>query len=659
MPIQGYTPNRSLIQISSGSTDNWDTWYNQTLDLLDEPSIRYKITAAENLSLGDVAAIIDDGYGAKKAYLAASATYTFGDPIGISTETVTAGNPVHLTLAGRAQNNGWSFGASDKTVYLSASGTVTTTVVSAKLGYVISSTAIYFRPEDFSSTGGQTNSVTGASGVTNTGDNVNATLAPTYGSSASTICQGNDARLHSQNTDQATNSSSFEIDYTGNSARLLTTGLTANRDFTFPDATTKLLGEAAPATVTGDHDYSGGTLRAPNSVGAPSAANDKGDISFDTTNNDLYLGQGASSWKKIGGGGHSQNTDTGTSGATFEIGAGTSGAMTFSLGTRAASGTITFPDGSADMMARDKAATVIADHDYSGGTLRAPNNVGIPSGANDKGDIVFDTANDDLYLGQGASSWKKIGGGGGGSSAGFGAYSKLAIKPNATNPLYQVDVDADSITLSTGAAVYDAVSVNLTADITVSGVNGLDTGSEAISTWYAVWVIYNGTTVASLLSVSATAPTMPSGYTYKRLVGFVRNDAPGNFIDFVQRDKRVYYIAPVDIASGLAQTAYTAQDVSSVFPTASGWVAFMQVGGYGVGGDTDIALSINGGTNAQAKFRMSISGSVAGHFDEGYSRTSSTPGFMSWVSGNNVYFTMGNATAKTYTMQGLAFDLNL
>jgi hypothetical protein len=43
--------------------------------------------------------------------------------------------------------------------------------------------------------GGQTNTVVGATGITNTGDNADAVLAPTYGSAPSTICQGNDARL--------------------------------------------------------------------------------------------------------------------------------------------------------------------------------------------------------------------------------------------------------------------------------------------------------------------------------------------------------------------------------------------------------------------------------------------------------------------------------
>jgi hypothetical protein len=43
--------------------------------------------------------------------------------------------------------------------------------------------------------GGQTDTVTGSSGITNVGTNVDADLAPTYGSAASTFCEGNDPRL--------------------------------------------------------------------------------------------------------------------------------------------------------------------------------------------------------------------------------------------------------------------------------------------------------------------------------------------------------------------------------------------------------------------------------------------------------------------------------
>jgi hypothetical protein len=65
----------------------------------------------------------------------------------------------------------------------------------------------------------------------------------------------------------------------------------------------------------------------------------------------------------------------------------------------------------------------------------------------------------------------------------------------------------------------------LTATISTSGANGLDTGSEAASTWYALYVIAGTSGVASLLSASFSSPTLPGGYTHFRRVGAVLNDS--------------------------------------------------------------------------------------------------------------------------------------
>lgn len=266
MPIQGYTPNKSLVKIAQNSTDNWDAWQNQNLDTLDEPVLTYNSAAAENLAAFDVAVIKDDGTGAKKSYLANSAAYVFGDPLGVVLAQALAGEPVRLALEGRVQDGAWSFGPSDKFVYLSSAGAITVTPTGVKVGYVLSATAIYFIPPIVS--GGQTDTVTASNGLQNTGDNVNAVIAPVYGSSANTVCQGNDARLHNQNSDAGTSAVSFEINYTGNSARLLTTGLTANRDYTLPDATTKLVGESSPAAITAQHSFSPASAQAPFTLGA-------------------------------------------------------------------------------------------------------------------------------------------------------------------------------------------------------------------------------------------------------------------------------------------------------------------------------------------------------------------------------------------------------
>lgn len=83
---------------------------------------------------------------------------------------------------------------------------------------------------------------------------------------------------------------------------------------------------------------------------------------------------------------------------------------------------------------------------------------------------------------------------------------------------------------------FDLVSAGtLAVDITVAGANGLDTGVEAPSTWYFLWLIADASgvnPVAGLLSASSTAPVMPAGYDRKRRVGSVRNDPAGNFRNF-------------------------------------------------------------------------------------------------------------------------------
>ena len=108
-----------------------------------------------------------------------------------------------------------------------------------------------------------------------------------------------------------------------------------------------------------------------------------------------------------------------------------------------------------------------------------------------------------------------------------------------------VTTTADAISLEDpNGYSFRALAVNVTADITVSGANGLDTGAEAASTWYNKWVIYNPTTgtAAALLSLSATAPTMPAGYTFKARVGAVRNDVGSNLLRTVQYGRVANYI---------------------------------------------------------------------------------------------------------------------
>lgn len=156
------------------------------------------------------------------------------------------------------------------------------------------------------------------------------------------------------------------------------------------------------------------------------------------------------------------------------------------------------------------------------------------------------------------------------------------LRASATGLSALVTVTADELMVETTTNLYSTLrAISVTPSLAVSGVNGLDTGTSAISTWYAIWIISNGTTTAGLLSLSATAPTMPAGYTYKARVGWVRSDATANKypLSFTQAGRNVQYKVaagsnvtgvPV-LASGAAGSTtiptYISTNVSSAVPT--------------------------------------------------------------------------------------------
>ena len=120
------------------------------------------------------------------------------------------------------------------------------------------------------------------------------------------------------------------------------------------------------------------------------------------------------------------------------------------------------------------------------------------------------------------------------------AFSGLVITASAGSSL---TLTANSALLNNGTVWQSVFSPSLTISTVASGANGLDVGAVANSTWYAVWIIYNPTTstVAGLLSLSATAPTLPSGYTFKVRAGWVRY-ATGALAQTLQIGSRVQYV---------------------------------------------------------------------------------------------------------------------
>jgi len=116
-----------------------------------------------------------------------------------------------------------------------------------------------------------------------------------------------------------------------------------------------------------------------------------------------------------------------------------------------------------------------------------------------------------------------------------GAYGTL-ITNNSSTPNTQIDASATMAVLTNSAGFGVQVSApSVTINAAVIGANGIDVGGLAVSTWYYVWLINNGTTTAGLVSLSSTAPTLPTGYTYSLRIGSVKTDGSANFYRFVER----------------------------------------------------------------------------------------------------------------------------
>lgn len=197
-----------------------------------------------------------------------------------------------------------------------------------------------------------------------------------------------------------------------------------------------------------------------------------------------------------------------------------------------------------------------------------------------------------------------------------GAFRKLQASASGTSA--NISVSADEIVVENTSNAYATLrSVSLTIAGTTTGANALDTGTIATSTWYSVWVIYNGTTTAGLLSTSATSPTLPSGYTHKARVGWIRTDGTGNKypLAFKQYGRKVRY-TPISgsnltyyptMASSVAGTAIAAGSVTwssaivttSFFPSTAAFITAIAINsGYVALSDSTLYVGIYGSAAA-------------------------------------------------------------
>lgn len=118
----------------------------------------------------------------------------------------------------------------------------------------------------------------------------------------------------------------------------------------------------------------------------------------------------------------------------------------------------------------------------------------------------------------------------------------LKIVNDATTPNTKIAVTADQVTTIANGQTISRQNISFSLNLTVNGANGLDTGSYSTPNEVLyVYVIDNGANGAALASLSATAPTMPSGYSYKCRLGAVMSDSSPNLYRFLQLGNNTSY----------------------------------------------------------------------------------------------------------------------
>lgn len=122
----------------------------------------------------------------------------------------------------------------------------------------------------------------------------------------------------------------------------------------------------------------------------------------------------------------------------------------------------------------------------------------------------------------------------------YNAIGGLTLSNNASDPTNDIDIAPGSCADSANGFGVMELTYALTKSLDASWVfgngGGLDTGSVANGT-YHVWAIKlvstTGSAVDVLFSLSATSPTMPSGWTLKRRIGSILREG-GSIVTFKQ-----------------------------------------------------------------------------------------------------------------------------
>ncbi|WP_439004562.1 hypothetical protein [Ralstonia holmesii] len=150
-----------------------------------------------------------------------------------------------------------------------------------------------------------------------------------------------------------------------------------------------------------------------------------------------------------------------------------------------------------------------------------------------------------------------------------GTVRNLKMSVAAASASATMTADEIVVESALGGLRYCLASFNKTINLGTVGAGGMDVGTAPVSGYVALYAIYNPTTsTAALLATNATSAVaphvygganMPSGYTASALVSVWPTNGSSQFVQAVQRDRRISLVS-----AGGFTTATTAASWTSI-----------------------------------------------------------------------------------------------
>jgi hypothetical protein len=234
-------------------------------------------------------------------------------------------------------------------------------------------------------------------------------------------------------------------------------------------------------------------------------------------------------------------------------------------------------------------------------------------------------------------------------------FSALQVTNDATTPNTKIDIFASSLGLTNGTTSLTLFNVSLSGSTAINtaatGAGGMDVSAlGATPAWVHNYVIYNGTTVAglgTLTSPTSGLPTLPSTYTYYRYAGSMYWNGTA-LVASIQNGNHFTLDQFQIVNSGITAQGWAVQNLATFMPPTSTRV------------NLQVTMSYSATTPVHAVLRRNGSSAATGHFVGQVGANSQYSMVGDWIDTDSSQRVQLNVDgAAGWEINIIGFELNL